>query len=479
MRAPTRRLEADLAVIGAGSGGLSAAAGAAQLGLKVVLFERGEMGGDCLNYGCVPSKALIAAAKHAHALRTGARFGVTAGTPGVDWARVRAHVRGVVETIAPIDSQERFEGLGVTVVREHARFADKKTVVSDSVQVQARRIVIATGGRAAVPPIAGLADTPYLTNETIFDIPDFPKRLVILGAGPIGVELGQAFRRLGAEVVIVEAASALGRIDPDVAAVALDEMTREGVDFMVGWKVVAARKTAGGVALSVEGPGGRREEAAGTHLLVAVGRTPIVDGLDLEKAGVAYDRKGVKTDAFLRTSNPRIFAIGDVTGRTLLTHAAGWHASAFVRTTLFKAATRADSLPMPAAVFVDPEIATVGLGEAEAKAIHGDRAKVVSWSFHENDRAQAERAERGFAKLIVGPGGRILGASVVGEGAGDIIQIVVLAMSNKLKVRALTNMIAPYPTRGEIIKRAAGSYYTPVLFSERTKRLVSLLQRLP
>ncbi|MBU6372945.1 MAG: FAD-dependent oxidoreductase [Alphaproteobacteria bacterium] len=469
-------VKADIVVIGAGSGGLSVAAGAAQLGMKVVLFERGEMGGDCLNTGCVPSKALLAAARAAHGMREAGRFGIAPEVPKIDWPAVRRHVKGVIETIAPIDSQERFEGFGVQVVREHARFVGPRTVESESVRVTARRIVIATGGSAIVPPIPGLAETPYLTNETVFDVPEFPRRLVVIGAGAIGVELGQAFRRLGADVTLIEAADPLGRMDRDAADVVVDRLRAEGVRVLGRTKATRVERTAAGVAVHVEGAA----PVEGTHLLLALGRRPVTDGLDLEKGNVAYTAKGVTTDPWLRSAtNPRVYAVGDVAGREQLTHAAGWHASAFVRTVLFKARTRADATPLAAVVYADPECAQIGLTEAEAIAQYGAKAKAVRWNFHENDRAQTERAPEGFAKLVVGPGGSLLGAAIVGEGAGEAIQIVAVAMANKLGVRALTNFVSPYPTRGEIVKRAAGAYYTPLLFSGRTRLLVRLLSRLP
>ena len=472
-------LNVDIAVVGAGSGGLSVASGVAQLGLKVALFERGEMGGDCLNYGCVPSKALIAAGERAHVVRTASKLGVTSAPPRVDWPAVRAHIRQVIDTIAPIDSQERFEGLGVTVVREHARFADPRTLESDSVRVRARRIVLATGARALVPNIPGLADTPHLTNETVFDLLEFPTRLIVLGAGPIGVELGQAFRRLGAEVVIVEAAIPLAGFDREAAGVALASLRADGVDLREGARAVSVSGAAGAVRVEIETKTGR-ETLDGSHLLVAIGRKVAVDGLDCEKGNVAFTPKGITVDPWLRsTTNRRVWAVGDVAGREQLTHVAGWHASAFVRSVLFKARTRADSAPIPSAVYCDPELARIGLSEEAARAGHGDKVKSVTATFHDNDRAQAEGETAGFARLVVGPGAKILGATVVGKGAGDLIQIVGLAMSSKLGLRALTGLVAPYPTRGEIVKRAAGSFYTPLLFSPGTRRLVGLLKRLP
>ncbi len=472
-------LTADIAVIGAGSGGLSVASGAAQLGLKVVLFERGEMGGDCLNYGCVPSKALIAAADHAHALRHGGELGVANVEPTIDWAAVKAHIRKTIATIAPIDSQQRFEGLGCTVVREHARFTGPRTLESDSVRVRASRIVIATGARALVPNIPGLKNTPHLTNETVFDLPELPKRLIVLGAGPIGIELGQAFRRLGAEVVIVEAAKALAGFDREAVDLALASLRADGVDVREGAKAVTVSGVAGAVRVEIEAAA-YRETLEGTHLLVAVGRQVQLAGLDCEKGHVTTTAKGVVTDPWLRsTTNHRVWAVGDVAGREHLTHVAGWHASAFVRSVLFKARTRADSVAIPAAVYCEPELARIGLSEEDARAAHGEKVKIVTAHFHDNDRAQAEADTTGFARIVVGPGAKILGATVVGKGAADLIQIVALAMAGKLGLRALTGVVAPYPTRGEIVKRAAGAYYTPVLFSPGTRRLVGLLKHLP
>ena len=472
----TKTLKVDLVVIGAGSGGLSVAAGAAQLGLKVVLFEKAEMGGDCLNYGCVPSKALIAAADKAHQTRS-AGLGVGASEPSVDFAAVMAHVHQTIATIAPVDSQERFEGLGVRVIRAAARFVDDRTVVGGDVRVKARKIVIATGSRAAVPPIPGLENTPYLTNETIFDLAERPRRLIVLGGGPIGVELGQAFRRLGSEVVIVEAADILGREDPEAAQVVLDQLRSDGVDLRPGVRAVRVETGANGPVLIVDGPDGE-ERIAGSHLLIAVGRQPSTGGLDLEKAGVEFDKKGVCTDKSLRSSNRRVYAVGDMAGRGQFTHLAGAHASLFVRRAIFALPVDADALAVPRVTYCDPELAAIGLSEAEARETHGADVRVETFPFDENDRALAEGDVRGFGKLVTTRKGKVLGVTLVGRHAGDHIHVWSLALSSKLKLSALTGMIAPYPTRGEIGKRMAGKWYTPALFSDRTRMLVSLLKRL-
>jgi pyruvate/2-oxoglutarate dehydrogenase complex dihydrolipoamide dehydrogenase (E3) component len=472
-------MKADLCIIGAGSAGLSAAAGAAQLGLRVVLFEKGEMGGDCLNWGCVPSKSLIAAAKAAQSAREGGRLGVQA-TPQVDWPKVKAHVKGVIAKIAPHDSQQRFEGLGVTVLCEAARFLDRRTVISQSARVRARRFVVATGSYPIAPDIAGLRNAPFLTNETVFDLDELPKRLIVLGGGAIGVELGQAFRRLGAEVVIVEAARVGGGADREAADIVIAKLRSEGAEIFEGWKASAVSSAPGQIAVRIGSDQGAERIVEGSHLLVAVGRAPALQGLDLDKAGVAYDRKGIKTSQTLRTTNPRIWALGDCAGRGFFTHAAGWHASAFVRNALFKATAAVDSLPIPNVVYSDPEIAQIGLTEAEAIERFGVPAiKVVRWSFEENDRALCEGDASGFVKIVTGKGGRILGSTIVGAEAGDLIAPIALAMSAKLPIRSLTNPVLPYPTRSEAWKRAAGAYFTPLLFSDRTRALVRVLQSIP
>ncbi len=465
-----KTIKADICIIGAGSGGLSLAAGAAQLGRNVVLFEKGEMGGDCLNYGCVPSKALIAAASRAHAMRNATKFGVASVEPQIDYAAVMDHVHSVIAAIAPIDSQERFEGFGVTVIREHARFAGPRTVESDSASVTAKHIVIAAGSRPFTPPIKGAETTPYLTNETLFENRTAPSHLIIIGGGPIGVEMAQAHARLGAEVTIIEGLpSILGKDDPELVAVVRAQLEQDGVRIIEGAMVEEVSGEAGDIAVKAGG-----QTIKGSHLLLAVGRTPNVDGLNLEAAGVQYDRKGVKVDASLRTSNKRVYAMGDIAGGRQFTHVAGYHASVLVRKILFKTPAKNNEDQAPWVTYSDPELAHVGLTEAEARERGGD-IKVVRWSAEENDRAQAERDTRGFIKVVTDKKGNVLGASVVGAGAGDLIQPWAFAISNGEKIRSFTNYIAPYPTRGELSKRAAGQWYTPTLFSKRTKALVSLL----
>jgi len=470
------RIVTDLCIIGAGSGGLTLAAGAAQLGAKVVLIERGRMGGDCLNYGCVPSKALIAAAKAADAHRASARFGVAAHEPEVDYAAVMDHVQRAISTIAPHDSVERFEGLGVRVIQAEGRFTGPGEVEAGGQRIAARRFVIATGSSPAIPPVPGLAEVPYLTNETLWENRTLPGHLLVIGGGPIGVELAQAHRRLGSAVTVIEAMRALGREDPEIAAVALGRLRAEGIALREGIGV-------GSVAAA---PGGLRATLTdgsmidGTHLLVAAGRRPNLDGLGLDAAGVAFERGGIRVDGGLRSvSNPRVYAIGDAAGSLQFTHVAAYHAGLVLRNALFRLPVKASTDYIPRVTFTDPEIAQAGLSEAEAQARHGDAVEIHRFPFAGNDRAIAEAGVEGLVKAVVGRRGRILGCSIVGHGAGELIHPWALALSAGLGIKAMADYVAPYPTLGEAGKRAAGAYFTPRLFDNPwVRRLVRLLARL-
>jgi pyruvate/2-oxoglutarate dehydrogenase complex dihydrolipoamide dehydrogenase (E3) component len=477
------KLHADVCVIGAGSGGLSVAAGASQMGARTILIEKGRMGGDCLNYGCVPSKALLAAAHAATRHRNSAAFGIGADAPAVDFARVHAHVHGVIDTIAPMDSEARFAAMGVQVLRGTARFTGPRTVaVGDDgdTRVRARWFVVATGSRPAAPPIDGLDQVPYLTNETVFDLTELPGHLVIVGGGPIGIEMAQAFRRLGAEVTVVEGARILGPGDPELVQLLRDRLRAEGVALREGAAVKAVRPDGAGVALDLAGDAGgdgATETVAGSHLLVAAGRAPNVDDLGLDAAGVAFDRKGVTVDAGLRSTNRRVFAVGDAAGGPQFTHLAGYHAGVVIRRMLFRMFwAKADLRALPAVTYTEPELAQVGLSEAAARA--KGPITVLRWPFAENDRAQAERTTDGLIKVLATPKGKILGVHILGPQAGELIQPWVLALQNGLKIRHMAGTIAPYPTLGEVGKRAAGTFYYPTLFSARTRRVVRWLMRL-
>lgn len=461
-------LSPDICVVGGGSGGLVVAAGAAQLGLDVVLVERDRMGGDCLNFGCVPSKALIAAAKAAQAQRSGAAFGIAPVEPRVDFAKVMDHVAQVIAAIEPNDSVARFEGLGVRVLKEEARFVSADELQAGTWRLKPRRIVLATGSRPTAPPIPGLAEAGYLTNETIFANCTRPDHLVIIGGGPIGLEMAQAHRRLGSRVTVLEAAKMLGKDDPELVTIVLRQLESEGVSLRAGAKIARVEGT------TVVLESGERIE--GSHLMVAAGRAPNVEDLDLDKAGIATTRRGITVDAALRTSNRRVWAIGDCNGLYAFTHMAGQQASLFIRQ-LFWLRAKLDHDGVPWATFTDPELAQVGLSEAAARERHGDAIKVLRWKLAENDRAQAERETAGIVKAVTGPRGRILGAAIVGPHAGDLIQPWCLAVSKRMKIAAMASHVPPYPTLGEASKRAAGSYFTETLFGPRVRWLVRLLSR--
>jgi len=472
---PTR-LEADLCVVGGGSAGLSVAAGASQMGARTVLIEAGKMGGDCLNYGCVPSKAMLAAGHAAHEVRHAGQFGVNGHEPEIDFARVHDHVHEVIDTIAPIDSQERFEGLGVTVLRDRASFCGPDEIEAGDIRIRARRFVLATGSTPVAPPIPGLDQVPYLTNETIFEQRSAPAHLVVIGGGPIGCEMAQAHRRLGAAVTVVDLGPILPKDDSELTAVVRSQLEADGIAIHERVQVQAVEAAGNGVAVLI-GENDQTKRIEGSDLLVAAGRAPVVEGLNLEAAGVAFDRKGIKVDARLRTTNRRIFAIGDVIGGYQFTHVGSYHAGIVIRNALFRLPAKVDYRALPWVTYTDPELAHVGLTEEQARK-DGHAVEILRWPFADNDRAQAERQTSGLIKAVIGKRGRVLGATIVGAQAGELIVPWVMAIREGLKIGALANMIVPYPTRSEVSKRAAGSYYTGKLFSPRTRWLVRLLAKL-
>lgn len=470
-------MKVDICVIGAGSGGLTVASGAAQMGAKTVLIEKHKMGGDCLNYGCVPSKALLAAAKHAYHLDSGDRFNHSSSPAEIDFARTQDHVADVIATIEPNDSVERFEGLGVTVLKGAAKFTGPHTVEVDSTQIRAKKIVIATGSSPFVPPIEGLAQTPHFTNETTFSNRELPRHLIIIGGGPIGLEMAHAHRRLGSEVTVLEAMTILPKDDPELVEVVRAQLFEEGVQIREGALVTGVMRADDGVSVRFDHDG-NEGSLEGSHLLVAVGRRPNVSELNLEAAGVAYSERGIEVDQRLRTSAKNIFAIGDVTGGLQFTHVAGYEAGIVIRNALFKIPAKASHGAIPWVTFTDPEIAHIGLSEGEAREAYGEKVRILKFGFDHIDRAIAERDTRGFMKVMASKRGKILGASVVGANAGEIINQWSLAMNSGLKVSAMASFVSPYPTRGEISKRAAGEFFTPTLYSAKTRFLVKLLSKL-
>lgn len=468
-------LRPDICVIGAGSGGLSVAAAAAAFGVPVVLIEKGRMGGDCLNYGCVPSKALLAAAKRAEAIRKSVPFGIAQQLPSIDFAKVHAHVHQVIAAIAPNDSAERFVGLGVRVIEGAARFKDAHTVgVGDDIEIRARRFVVATGSAPDLPPIAGLADVPYLTNETIFDLTQCPGHLIVIGGGPIGLEMAQAHRRLGADVTVIEAAAPLAKDDPECAAIVLDQLARDGVAIRAHTRILRVEKGEK-LGVVVDGPSGE-ETIEGSHLLVAAGRRANVDGLGLDAAGVKFEPRGIVVGQGLKTSNRKVYAIGDVAGGLQFTHVSNYHAGLVIRNALFGLPVRATGSVIPWVTYTHPELAQVGLTEAEAVRRHRG-IRVLRWPYHENDRAQAERETRGHIKVVTARNGRILGVTIVGAHAGELITTWTLAIARKLNIKAMAGIVVPYPTLAEIGKRAAIGFFLPSLTSPWLRRIITFVRR--
>ncbi|MBV9554465.1 MAG: FAD-dependent oxidoreductase [Alphaproteobacteria bacterium] len=468
-----KRLTPDLCVIGGGAAGLAVAAGAAQMGARVVLVERAAMGGDCLNCGCAPSKSLIASARLAHEWRRGAIMGLRMAPPTIDAAAVADSVAHVVATIAPNDSVKRFEALGVTVLHAEAKFTGARSIRAGDAEVQARRFVIATGSRPAVPPIPGLDTLPYFSNETIFANRTPLRHLVVIGGGAVGIELAQAHRRLGAAVTVLDIGPLLPRDDPELVALLAQSLVGEGIVLRPHTPVAAVEGDPRGLAVVLESG----ERIDGSHLLVAAGREPNVETLDLMAARIAATPHGITVDARLRTSNRRAYAIGDVAGGPQLTHVALYHAGIAIRNALFRLPARTDYRALPWVTYTDPELAQVGMSEAVARDAYGDKIRVLRWPFTDNDRAHTERDTAGMVKVVTAANGRILGAGILGAGAGEQITTWALAVAQRLKIGAIAKLVVPYPTRGEAGKRAAGVFYTPTLFSPGTRRLVRLLAR--
>ncbi|HXX07865.1 MAG TPA: FAD-dependent oxidoreductase [Pseudolabrys sp.] len=468
-------LTPDICVIGGGPGGLSVASAAAAFGVPTVLIERHKMGGDCLNTGCVPSKALLAAARRAQMIQSAGMFGVVAQGI-IDFSKVHDHVHGVVAAVAPTDSAERFSALGVRVIRAHAKFKDRNTVVAGETEIRARRFIIATGSKPAVPPITGLDQGPYLTNETIFDLRERPEHLIIVGAGPIGLEMAQAFRRFGSSVTVLEAAQPLAMDDRECAAVVIDRLEREGVIIRSGVKVVSVAHAGHSVTTTIE-IAGAEQTITGSHVMVATGRTPSIDGLALEAAGIRHDRAGIVVNRKLKTSNRRVYAIGDcAAGQLQFAHAANYHAGLVIRNALFRLPVRANNSAIPWVTFTEPELAQTGLTEAQARE-RRIGVRVARWPYRDNDRAQTERETHGHIKVITTRKGRIVGATIVGAQAGELIGIWTLAIARGLDMKALTDFVLPYPTLSELGKRVAVDFFAPNLTSPWVRRIIGWLRK--
>lgn len=469
-------IQCDIAIIGGGAGGLSLAAGASQLGANVVLVESGEMGGDCLNHGCVPSKSLLSAAKSFYDIKKASYFGMQADNVKLDFCKSMQHVKKVIETISHHDSVERFESLGVNVIQAPGKFIDEKTLQAGEQYIKSKRFVIATGSLPFVPPISGLEKVNYETNETIFNLSKQPKHLIVIGGGPIGCELAQAFAMLGSQVTLLEGFSLLPKDDIDCVAVVREQLKETGITIHENIKVQHISKEAEEeLSIRIEKEG-KIQTIIGSHLLVSTGRQANVQGLNLEKAGVTYSPKGIKVDDRLRSSNKKIYAIGDVTGSFQFTHIANYHAGIVLKNILFRLPAKINYQAVPWVTYTKPEMAHAGMTLAEAQKLSD--IEIKEWSFEDNDRAQAEHETIGKIKVITNKKAKILGVTIVGNKAGELILPWVIAIRENKSLRSFTDVIVPYPTLSEISKRVAGQFYMKKLFSNKTRQLVRLLLKL-
>jgi pyruvate/2-oxoglutarate dehydrogenase complex dihydrolipoamide dehydrogenase (E3) component len=450
----------DIVVIGGGTAGLVAAAGSAGLGARVALVERRRLGGECLWTGCVPSKALLAAAAAAHEARGAARFGVRAASVEVDFGAVMAWVRAAQQRIAPHDSPERFRGLGVDVIEGTARFTGARALAVDGRHVAAKRIVVAAGSRPAVPSIPGLTDAPFHTNETVFELDRLPGTLVVLGAGPIGLEFAQAFARLGSTVHVIDSASRLlPREDEETAGLLRRHLEDEGVHIHLATAATRVVRAGAGVRVEAAGPGGEPFVLGADTLLLATGRSPELAPLELSRAGVDATGEGIAVDRTLRTTAAGVWASGDCVGPLHFTHVADYQSRLVVRNAFVPLAARADYRAVPWVIYTQPELAHVGLTEAEARARHGDQVRVWRRPLAELDRAVTDGHTDGLVKLVTDPRGRILGGHILAPRAGEMIMEVTLAMRRGLPAAALATLVHPYPTYGEATRQAADGFY--------------------
>lgn len=475
---PNQILKPDLCIIGGGAGGLSIAAGASQMGADVVLLEGHKMGGDCLNVGCVPSKSILAAAHNAHKIRHGApNMGIAGKDPHVNMDAVRNHINNVIETISHHDSVERFEGLGVNVIQEYGSFNSSTEVQAGDYKIQARKFVIATGSTPVVPPITGIDNVPYMTNDNVFELAELPKHLIVIGGGPIGCELSQAFRYLGSEVSTVSLSPIMMHDDPEAVDIARQKFVADGIELYEEALIENILKDGSQITVTLKTKDGKEKTIRGSHLLVAAGQKADLDRLNLENANIKADEQGIIVDIGMRTSNKKVFAVGDVTNTYQFTHIAGYQAGIVIQRALFKIPAKANYEALPWVTYTDPEVANIGMNEPMAKKKLGEgNFQVLKWPYKDNDRAQAERVTEGFIKVIIKPNGQILGATIVGKNAGELLLTWSLAISKKMKVGDIAQLIAPYPTISEISKRAAGSYFTPKIYSPTVKKIVQLLK---
>jgi pyruvate/2-oxoglutarate dehydrogenase complex dihydrolipoamide dehydrogenase (E3) component len=461
----------DVAVIGGGAGGLVVASVAAQLGLDVALVEKEKLlGGDCLHYGCIPSKALLRTAHVADTVRRAGEYGINAGTAVTDLQQVNAYIRQAVTTIQHHDSHERFRELGCDIYTGSARFESAHSIRADAVELHARRIIIATGSSAWIPDIEGISSVDYLTNEDMYSLDAVPEQLLILGAGPVGVEMAQAYARLGSCITLIEQAEQiLPRFDRDISRLLKQQFISDGINIVHG-RVQRVGQT--GDVRKVELADGR--EFSGDQLLVAIGRRPVMSDLDLDRAGVEYSESGIRVNARMQTSARHIYACGDVTGLMPFTHVAEQQAGIIIANAFFRIPRRMDYRVIPAVVYTEPECAQVGVNVADAE--HDASMSVIPFNMQQLDRAIADNATLGLLKLVVKKG-RLAGAHAIGNHAGEIIHELALAIQENMKLSKITALVHAYPGYSQINRRAAAQYYRDSLFSPKTRKLVKLLNR--
>ncbi|MCJ8323674.1 MAG: FAD-dependent oxidoreductase [Rhizobiales bacterium] len=475
-------LKPDLCIIGGGSGGLSVASAAAQMGVDVVLVEKAKMGGDCLNYGCVPSKALLSAAKSVHEHGKAAKYLQNHQAAQVNYPAVKQHVADVIATIAPHDSVERFEGLGVKVIEACGQFLDDDTLEAGDYSIKARRFIVATGSSAFIPPIKGLNQVSYHTNETIFTLDEQPEHLVIIGAGAIGLEMAQAHSRIGCQVTVIDAFKILANLDDAFTQVVLAGLKADGIKLYGQTQVVEVSQTGKAINIHLQHADERKQVLTASHLLVATGRNANIDGLGLANTSVKSDAKGIMADHSLRTAAKRIYAIGDVvqiTGAAFnpqLTHIANYHAGLVIRSCLLRLPTKVSYDTLPWVLYTDPELAHVGL-DAEGAQQKYAGAKTLSASFAGNDRAIAMGKPQGLAQFYITKKGHVVGATIVGENAGELISILALMIAQKIKISKLATLIVAYPTLAEIVKRAAQDHYKDMAKNKILRFILGLLRK--
>jgi len=464
----------DVVVIGGGAAGLTASAVVGELGKKVALIERERLGGDCTWTGCVPSKALLKVAKVVQSIRTAHKYGITVNEPVVEMGVVRDHLRHVIQEVYQHETPEETAKRGIEVIIGDAKFINAQTVQVDERRIQAKKFIIATGGRAAIPPIPGLDGVPYQTNATIFDNDRLPEHLLIMGAGPIGMEMGQAYARLGTQVTII-GDQIMPRDEPEAVEVLRNTFAGEGIEI-IETLVTEVKQAGTSIVLKLK----NGQEVQGDMLLVAVGRTPNIDTLDLEKAGVAYTKQGIAVNKQLQTNIPHIYAIGDVTTGPKFTHYAGFQGAAAGRNALlpFGKANGHESV-LPWVTFTDPEVAHVGLTEAEARQQYGEAVKVFSLPMAMGDRSVAEDDTEGFIKLVYRGSGDLLGATVVADRAGEMIIEYELVIKKKISLRTLVGVMHPYPTYSDVAHKAMSKLLVSELFGSTLgkllKKVVNLL----